>query len=138
MVTAQNKLLILLGGTHQHYSLQDNIPNIPKYEDLLLYENNKFQVNIDGCLYGIISRTCKDVFEKVKKDGQDQSAQNVFTCWYNTERNLAITDFRTPDENWLLITIMLCIPLTCFFVSFACLVVCSITLDVSLFKVLAR
>jgi len=71
------------------------LPEIPQYENLTLYPDVKLLVNLDGC---VNSGNCTEFFNRVRKDGRDQSARYVVPCFYDSLTQSAIINHE-PQEN---------------------------------------
>ena len=106
------------------------VSNIPPYQDLVLYENKSFYVNVEGCLN---FKPCIDVLKQVENYGQNQSVPNVYTCLYDIDQQIAIWEQSQPHEAKELLVLMVTVPLICCILSIACLSAISISFKVSFY-----
>ena len=106
------------------------VDNIPSYQDLVLYENKPFYINVEGCLN---FKPCIDVLKQVENYGQNQSVPNVYTCLYDINQQIAIWEQSQPKEARELLVLMVTVPLICCILSIACLSAISISFKVSFY-----
>ena len=91
------------------------VSGIRQYNELLLYEDQTFKVNIEGCLnFGL---SCKEALSKVRKDGTNQTVPSVFSCMYKSDQKIAISQYVSPEDTRTFFIIMSTILLETFVVS---------------------
>ena len=91
------------------------VSGIPQYNELLLYENQTYKVNVEGCLnFGL---SCTEALSKVRNDGTNQTIPSVFSCMYHSDQKVAISQYVSPEDTRTFFIIMSTILLETFVVS---------------------
>ena len=89
----------------------------------------RFLVNLDGC---VNRGNCTDFFDRVKKDGRDQSAQYVVPCHYDFFTESAFLNYDPDGSTKLYLLLGAILPPSLFFLSLLVTYIIHAIVEVSL------
>jgi hypothetical protein len=81
---------------------------------------------MDGC---VNTRNCSGFFAKVDGDGRNQTAKDIFQCFYNADNDFAFVNY-DPELTLTLLLIMIFVPPTILILSCTFMLICSARLEV--------
>lgn len=74
-----------LYGKSLQYPLDPTNAYVPEQRSLTIYNNSRLYINLEGCV-NTLKGECKDFLVSHGRDGDNQTAQSRYPCYYNKVR----------------------------------------------------
>ena len=71
---------------------EDYIDEIPTEESLTLSNSSQLRINFKGCV-NTLSGECGEFYKSHEKDGRNDTAPDIYECYFNNRTDFVITEF---------------------------------------------